>query len=101
ECGYAGLVETAATHPGRADLLQLAFSRRAGCDNGSLAGRLARRAVSLSLVEATEKDSYAALRLTDFASTYRQVRLGSSIFARLASEVFLSSPQNEFFITCG
>jgi hypothetical protein len=41
--------------------------------------------------QAVEKDSYASLRSTDFASTYKRVRLRSSIFARLASEVFLTS----------
>jgi phosphoglucomutase len=37
---------------------------------------------------AAEKNSYASLRSTDFASTYKKVRLRSSIFARLASESF-------------
>jgi hypothetical protein len=50
--------------------------------------------------QAVEKDSYAfadrpelcrRVRSTDFASTYKRVRLRSSIFARLASEVFLTS----------
>jgi len=53
-----------------------------------------------SYEQAVEKDLYASadrpelcrrVRSTDFASTYKRVRLRSSIFARLASEVFLTS----------
>jgi hypothetical protein len=60
----------------------------------------ARYARLASHEQAVEKDSYAfadrpefcrRVRSTDFASTNKRVRLRSSIFARLASEVFLTS----------
>ena len=41
--------------------------------------------------QAAEKDSYASLRSTDCGQRTRRVRLHSSIFARLASEILSSS----------
>ena len=81
-CRHTCLVETAPAYLGGEDLLQLAFSRRVGGDNGTLAGRLAGRAISL-------ESSFRLLKKTHMLrcarpisrQRTRRVRLRSSIFA--------------------
>jgi hypothetical protein len=46
--------------------------------------------------QAAENDSYASLRLIVSRQRTADVRLRSPIFARLASEIFLSSLQSSF-----
>jgi hypothetical protein len=52
--------------------------------------------VLCQLGRAAEKDSYASLRSTGFASTYDKSTPPLIDLSRLASEIFLTSPQREF-----